>query len=312
EMIRKLLEKKPQGKVLVQVLVPNTREQTLFFFFSGLLKTATLENLKIVGQIIQVKTGEQKEKLVEILEENKYAPYDGIIKYESGKRNVWTLKELKETELNAEVAFINKGAFKDHGVYVITGGMGGLGGVFAREVLRETRDAKIILTGRSELSVQRQSVLRELQVLGGEVDYQRVDVSKLEQVNSLIEYIQDVYGKLDGIIHSAGVISDNFILKKSEEEFRNVLQPKITGTINLDRATQGIELDFFVLFSSGAGALGNIGQADYATANAFMDRFASYRNKLVESKERKGHTISINWPLWKEGGMGIDAASETM
>ncbi|MCP5006293.1 MAG: SDR family NAD(P)-dependent oxidoreductase, partial [Planctomycetes bacterium] len=167
-------------------------------------------------------------------------------------------------------------------------------------------------TGRSELSVQRQSVLKELQAFGRKVEYQRVDVSNLEAVKSLIESIQGRYGNLDGIIHSAGVILDNFILKKSEEEFRKVLQPKVTGTINLDRATQGIALDFFVLFSSGAGAMGNTGQADYATANAFMDWFAVYRNSLVESKERKGQTLSINWPLWKEGGMGIDAANETI
>ncbi|MCP5005590.1 MAG: SDR family NAD(P)-dependent oxidoreductase, partial [Planctomycetes bacterium] len=152
----------------------------------------------------------------------------------------------------------------------------------------------------------------ELQALGGEVDYQRVDVSNLEQVNSLIESIQDRYGKLCGIIHSAGVILDNFILKKSEEEFRQVLLPKVTGTVNLDKATRGIALDFFVLFSSGAGAIGNIGQADYTTANAFMDRFAAYRNRLVDGKERKGQTLSINWSLWREGGMGVDTASEAM
>ncbi|MCP5005562.1 MAG: KR domain-containing protein, partial [Planctomycetes bacterium] len=108
------------------------------------------------------------------------------------------------------------------------------------------------------------------------------------------------------------VISDNFILKKTVEEFRKVLQPKVTGTINLDKATRGIELDFFVLFSSGAGAMGNIGQADYATANAFVDRFAIYRNQLVDSKEREGQTLSINWPLWREGGMGVDTTNEEM
>ncbi|MCP5007703.1 MAG: SDR family NAD(P)-dependent oxidoreductase, partial [Planctomycetes bacterium] len=212
----------------------------------------------------------------------------------------------------ADVAFKNKGAFKDKGVYVITGGLGGLGILFTREILREASDAKIILTGRSELSSQMLAVFDELQSLGGSVEYKIVDVSDLEAVNSLIEYIQDKYGKLDGIIHSAGVILDNFILKKSEKEFRKVLLPKVTGTVNLDKATRGIALDFFVLFSSGAGAMGNIGQADYATANAFMDRFAAYRNQLVSSKERKGQTLSINWPLWREGGMGVDTSSEAM
>ncbi|MCP4266687.1 MAG: KR domain-containing protein, partial [Candidatus Brocadiaceae bacterium] len=101
-------------------------------------------------------------------------------------------------------------------------------------------------------------------------------------------------------------------LKKRAEEFRQVLLPKVAGTANLDKATRGIALDFFVLFSSGAGAMGNFGQADYATANAFMDWFAAYRNQLVSSRERQGQTLSINWPLWRDGGMGVDQASEEM
>ncbi|MCP4269318.1 MAG: SDR family NAD(P)-dependent oxidoreductase, partial [Candidatus Brocadiaceae bacterium] len=306
EMIRELLEKKPQGKKLVQILVPNIREQALFAGLSGLLKTAALENPKIVGQIIQVSPQEEREEIARKLQENRNTPYDAIVMYDGGKKRVLTWEELKETKLKPDVAF------KNNGVYLITGGLGGLGSLFTREILRQSKDAKIILTGRSELSVQRQSVLLGLQVLGGEVGYQKVDVSDLEQVNSLVETIQDKYGRLDGIIHCAGVILDNLILKKTTDEFRKVLLPKVTGTINLDKATQGIALDFFVLFSSGAGAMGNLGQVDYATANAFLDRFAAYRNQLVDGNERKGQTLSINWPLWREGGMGVDQASEEM
>ncbi|MCP4140356.1 MAG: KR domain-containing protein, partial [Chloroflexi bacterium] len=107
------------------------------------------------------------------------------------------------------------------------------------------------------------------------------------------------------------VIHDNFIVKKSKEELKEVLAVKVEGVINLDQATKNMALDFFVLFSSGAGATGNAGQADYATANAFMDAFAKYRNSLPGSK-RTGQTLSINWPLWREGGMGVDAATEKM
>ena len=61
-----------------------------------------------------------------------------------------------------------------------------------------------------------------------------------------------------------------------------------------------------------AGATGNVGQADYATANAFLDAFAKVRNSLVEIEERRGQTLSINWPLWREGGMGVDGATQNM
>ncbi len=306
EIIRKILEKKPQGMILIQILVHNTQEQSLFAGLSGLLKTATLENPKIVGQLIEINTEETLEGLLAIVNENSWRPQDSHIRYQEHKRLVATWKE------EAGLKPAQRLPWKDQGVYIITGGMGGLGILFCREILRQTKDAKIILTGRSAVSPQRQSILDELKALGGEVDYQKVDVANLNEVNLLVESIQCKYKKLDGILHCAGEISDNFILKKRADEFRKVLLPKVTGTINLDEATRGTELDFFVLFSSCTAAIGNIGQADYATANAFMDQFAVYRNRLVDLNERNGQTISINWPLWKEGGMGIDTTSETM
>ena len=105
--------------------------------------------------------------------------------------------------------------------------------------------------------------------------------------------------------------ADNFILKKSGVEFSEVLKPKVTGTCNLDQATQDVDLEFFVLFSSVAGAMGNVGQADYAAANGFMDRFAVWRNQQVAIKQRYGRTCSINWGLWQAGGMRMDATARS-
>jgi len=131
-------------------------------------------------------------------------------------------------------------------------------------------------------------------------------------VNALVLEIQNNSGGLNGIIHSAGVIRDNFILKKTKAEFEQVLAPKVEGVMNLDHAAKELDLDFFVLFSSGAGVTGSIGQADYSTANAFMDAFSKYRNSLLDSRQRRGQTLSINWPLWRDGGMGIDETAEEM
>ncbi|WP_181950821.1 beta-ketoacyl synthase N-terminal-like domain-containing protein, partial [Sporomusa ovata] len=63
-------------------------------------------------------------------------------------------------------------------------------------------------------------------------------------------------------------------------------------------------------FSSVTGAFGNPGQCDYAVANAFMDAYAKYRTALVASGQRQGQTLSVNWPLWKDGGMKVDAKIE--
>ncbi len=69
-------------------------------------------------------------------------------------------------------------------------------------------------------------------------------------MKALIASIQEQHKQLNGIIHSAGMILDNFILKKTPAEFSQVLAPKVTGTINLDQASQDMALDFLVLFSS--------------------------------------------------------------
>jgi acyl transferase domain-containing protein/acyl carrier protein len=80
--------------------------------------------------------------------------------------------------------------------------------------------------------------------------------------------------------------------------------------MNLDEVTREEFLDFFVNFSSVSAVLGNIGQSDYASANAYLDDYTHYRNTLVERGERHGQTLSINWPLWRSGGMQIDESSE--
>ena len=73
----------------------------------------------------------------------------------------------------------------------------------------------------------------------------------------------------------------------------------------LDAANADCDLDVMLLFASVSGALGNPGQADYAAANAFMDAFAERRNKLVAAGQRRGLTLSIDWPYWRDGGMTL-------
>lgn len=183
----------------------------------------------------------------------------------------------------------------------MTGGAGGLGFIFANEIANQTNDAVMILTGRSPLDERKQVMLQELQKLGVRVVYRQADLTEKRAVDALIEEIENDYGGLDGIIHSAGMIKDNFIMKKTKEEVQTVLAPKVAGLIHLDEATKDIPLDFFILFSSGAGAVGSAGQADYAMANAFMNAFSEYRNGQAALHKRYGKTLSVCWPLWKDG-----------
>ncbi|HKO58101.1 MAG TPA: SDR family NAD(P)-dependent oxidoreductase [Thermoanaerobaculia bacterium] len=287
ETIQTILRSQPREQVLLQVVVRNDGEEALFAGLSGMLKTAALENPRFTGQLVLVPPDIDAEQQTRYLRE---AGLDPVVKYENGERHVLRWQEVAAAD---ETPI----AFEEQGVYLITGGTGSLGQLFAKEILDRAPGARVILTGRSPLTAE---------------NYRQVDLADSDQVNRLIAGILFDHHRLDGILHCAGMIADGFILKKTAAEFSRVLEPKVTGTFHLDQATQGVELDFFVLFSSVAGALGNPGQADYAAANGFMDQFAAHRNRRVAAGERRGRTLSINWPLWQAGGMSIDAESREL
>jgi len=191
-----------------------------------------------------------------------------------------------------------------NGLYLVTGGAGGLGVLFARHLLR-TYGAHVILAGRSPAS-RRADLLADLSASGGRVEYLSCDLSDPAEVRTLMTTVRS-RGVLKGVIHAAGVLRDARLRRKTRHDLDAVLAPKALGLIHLDDALADERLDFFALFSSLGAATGNIGQCDYAFANSFLDRFARERNALVRQGRRHGHTCSIAWPLWADGGMQIDA-----
>lgn len=189
------------------------------------------------------------------------------------------------------------------GTYLITGGAGGLGLLFARE-LRERWDAKLVLLGRSP----RASVLARISAaLGSESHwlYCAGDVAQEHDLRGVVAEARARFGELRGIVHAAGVLADSFLLKKDLAAAAGVLAPKVDGVCALDAATADEPLDFFVSFSSLAGLLGNVGQCDYAFANAYLDAFSREREQRRISGDRFGRSVSIQWPLWSLGGMGV-------
>jgi polyketide synthase PksN len=194
---------------------------------------------------------------------------------------------------------------RNGGVYLITGGAGGLGLLLA-EHLATRAGAHLVLTGRSPLKPAARERIAALHARGASVAYIPADVAKEDDVRTLIAAIRANYGPLRGVVHAAGVLADSFFLNKTPDDFAAVVAPKVQGTVNLDRLTKDEELDFFVTFSSIAAAFGNVGQADYAFANAFMDAYMLHRDALVAGGRRKGRSLSIAWPYWQAGGMVQD------
>lgn len=194
---------------------------------------------------------------------------------------------------------------RHRGAYVITGGAGGLGLIFA-EHLAKAFQARLVLSGRSALKSDIEATLETLRAAGAEIEYVQADVSVREDVERLVGTCRERYGAVHGIIHSAGVLRDAYIRNKTWEDMAAVFAPKVLGAVLLDEATRGDALDFFVMFSSLAALAGNAGQSDYSFANHYMDAFAAQRNARARDGVRHGKTLSINWSIWAEGGMRLD------
>ena len=307
EKLQALLQAQPRGPVLLQVVAPNDAESLVLAGMAALLQTAARENPNLTGQVIFTESCVSTEVLVAQLRQEAQGVVEPIVKLSLNDRYVRRWKELPEPELAGAAA--PAPTFKNDGVYLITGGLGGLGLLFAQEILRATPGARVVLTGRTELTPQRQARLDALHA-GGRILYRQLDLEDAAQVTRVVAGLIGEWGRLDGILHSAGMLQDNFILKKSAAELRAVLAPKVLGTENLDRATAAVALDFLVLFSSVSAVYGNPGQADYTAANAFMDGFAGLRNQWLGAGQRQGVTLSINWPLWQQGGMRLESAHQ--
>ena len=266
----------------------------------GLVKTAQQENPNLQLQCIELNETVEPSKLATRLQADAadYSTQD--IRYQDGKRFI---KRWNEVSAKSQ-----QPVWRDNGVYLITGGLGGLGLLVANAIAEQTSGAKVILTGRSELDQAGQDKLAQLKALGLEVIYKLTDVADEAMVNRLMAYIDERYGTLTGIFHCAGVLADAFIAKKDAADLANVFAPKVSGLVNLDKASSDFELEHFVCFSSAASAFGNPGQADYAAANGFMDCYVAARNQRVAQGQCHGRSVAINWPLWEEGGMQVDSA----
>ncbi len=182
----------------------------------------------------------------------------------------------------------------EDGMYLITGGFGALGQIVMDWLV--SKGAKnIILAGRSE---PKSLVKNKIDNIKNVKIYTVLsDVSDSVFVEKIKEIAGNAGKKLKGIIHAAGVLDDGIILQQTPEKFAKVLSPKVGGALNLNLLAETNDIDFIIYFSSVASLLGSAGQANYASANAFLDGFAKYqRNQGLNA-------VSINWGPWESLGM---------
>ncbi|NEZ65371.1 SDR family NAD(P)-dependent oxidoreductase [Leptolyngbyaceae cyanobacterium CCMR0082] len=294
----------------VMLAVPDGAFSPMHAALAGLFRTVRLEQGDVDVRICHLPAAVQcplDDRWIRILATELSHPFGDVETFYDAEatRFVASLAEIVPATL-APAYEISPGD-----VIWITGGLGGVGLQLARH-LAVTRQARVVLSGRSPLSQHKRQVLDSLTQAGATVRYLQCNVADRADVEKSLASILETESVLNGIVHCAGVIEDAHLLKKSTQEAVRVMQPKIAGTLALDEVTRDIPLDFMVLFSSLTGTFGNPGQADYAAANGFMDLFARERNLRVRAGHRCGRTVSIGWPLWRDGGMQLDAEHTTL
>ena len=180
------------------------------------------------------------------------------------------------------------------GTYLVTGGAGGIGR-FLTGWLLDRGTGLVVVTGRRKS----EEVARGTNS-AGRVRYVQADVTDFEAMERLIADLEREDAPLRGVFHAAGVLDDGILLAQDADRFRQVLEPKTTGTWNLHAITRDRELDLFVLFSSVASLVGTAGQAPYAAANAYLDGLADLR------RQEGLPVTTINWGPWEGTGMMSD------
>jgi acyl transferase domain-containing protein/NAD(P)H-dependent flavin oxidoreductase YrpB (nitropropane dioxygenase family)/NAD(P)-dependent dehydrogenase (short-subunit alcohol dehydrogenase family) len=230
------------------------------------------------------------------------------------------LRELNQPENNAEIGYpegerivykaietkVKSQATKFHDlkidkdwVVIATGGAKGITAEICKSIAQP--GMKFILVGRSE---KPDNDFADFKAKGVEVSYKSADVRNEAQFGALIKEIYSDYGRIDAVLHGAGIIDDRSIINKSITSFDNVFDTKADSAFILNKYLNFDTLKLMVFFSSVSGRFGNQGQTDYAAANEVLNRFAWY----LRNKWPKLQVMSINWGPWSEVGMASSQA----
>ena len=190
-----------------------------------------------------------------------------------------------------------KGLFHAQAAYRVTGGLNGFGLATAKWIVKMGGKHLILISRQGAATDQAKAAVSKLEQQGVTVKTATVDVGDMVQLQTALDNLLKDSPPLKGVFHSAMVLDDALIGQLDVERLRAVMHPKMAGCWNLHQLTEGIDLDYFVLYSSISSQIGNPGQANYAAANAFLDAFSYYR------RARGLHALTINWGAISDAGV---------
>ncbi len=260
----------------------------------GLGKAITREHPELQCRRVDLDPGAPAQEIEQLQAELLGGSSEDEIALRGNTRRVPRLVRSRRLRLSSGEASLRPDAS-----YLITGGLGGLGLVVA-ERMAERGARHLVLLGRREPGAEALSRLAALVKRGVNVQSLQCDVSVASELERAFAGLSGRLPPIRGVVHSAGVIDDGLFVQMTPERLARVFAPKVSGGWNLHRVLQGLELDFFVLFSSASSLIGSAGQASYVAANAFLDGLAHYRRSMGLPG------LSLNWGAWAEVGMAAE------
>lgn len=252
--------------------------------------------------------------IADILWEEIHAPsMSDTVALRQGRRYSHARRRLQLPEPSSQQMKLRQG-----GVYFFAGGLSEVALAIAGEFARRLQ-ARIVLVGRTVLppveqqdfyekthgpdSVRRAlAAIRQLEADGAEVLYLTGDITNFEEMTRAVEAAKSRFGRIDGVLHAAGIIDDNLIQAKTQDSIEQVLAPKVLGTTVLASVFESEPLDLFVMFSSTSTDIIRAGQVDYVAANAYLNAFAQ-----SQSRRSDRSTIAVHWGIWNEVGIAARA-----
>jgi malonyl CoA-acyl carrier protein transacylase len=154
--------------------------------------------------------------------------------------------------------------------------------------------------------------LERMRNAGAQAEYFSCDVADIGSVEVLFDRVTSRFGKIDGVIHAAGVEESKLLADKDLESFDRVFKGKAIGGLNLWQVASKLEPSFFITFSSVAGRFGNEGQVDYSAANEVLNKLVAQINSTGAGATTKTKALSIDWTAWGDVGMATHGSMATI
>ncbi|MCC6557952.1 MAG: amino acid adenylation domain-containing protein, partial [Polyangiaceae bacterium] len=279
----------------------------------GLLRTIPQEMPWIDARHVDLGAGAPDDDAPRLLRELDAAPRDREVAYRGDRRLIPRLERVDLTRGAVDAPPLETG-----GVYLITGGLGGIGRRVARYLLERHR-ARLVLVGRAPLpgpagaasarAKGRARAFDELAAIAGspeDVVYEAADVADRARVSEIVARAEGRWGRpIAGVLHLAGVLHERTIADETPETFLETLRPKLIGGWVLGRILADRPGALFVGASSVNGSLGGFSAGAYAAASRSVEHLA---HELRRTGTARAHAIA--WSLWDGIGMSGDDALE--